>query len=153
MTIEMIDPYFHEFRKYMSPVVHKGKQTIGYFASCKQSGCGYSSGWASEIGRNIGMWRHRSVKIVAQRHGQLTRLHGNDSKAIISALEDLADNQTHTYENWAETVKTIIRRKLGLAGEGAVDQIPKSEAETYYHLGYTALTVADRAIQVTYEVS
>lgn len=151
-SLEKIDPYFHEPRKYLSPVTHRGREIIGYFGSCKEPGCGYSSGWTTDLARTLGFWTHRADKIKTWRLEKLTE-ELDDSAMIVIAMENITDKHSHTYEGWSAMVDVIIRRRLGLAGEGAVNQIRETELKVYYDIGRTAGQVAARAIRLAYDVS
>jgi hypothetical protein len=107
------DPTFHEMRRYYSPITHKGRKIMGHFASCKESGCGYSGTWANNKARDKGIFVHRSEKIKEARFKFLVeqfRPLGEgevDMDRIGDAVLETSDKYTHFFEGWVDQVEIL----------------------------------------------
>lgn len=135
------DPSFHEFRKYLSPMTHKGKNILASFASCKHKACNYSSAWASNTGRELGMWRHRSEKVTEARLWYFMKLGFGPEKARLM-MSEVADKHSHTWENWEGLVNGFIRLLAGVD----LEDLPAFNHQAQYHLGAGAMDCAKAAL-------
>lgn len=142
------NPMFHEFRKYMAPVTHKGREILGYFASCKQSDCNFRAAWGSNNARIAGMFTHRSQIVLEARYRFFAEMFKPilpftevDPDRIADAIIETADKHTHTLENWVEHVETLY----GHYTDGdSLPTYPKLEID--YYMGASAREVARNVI-------
>lgn len=141
------DPSFHEFRKYLSPMTHKGKRILASFASCKHPKCNYSSAWASNTGRELGMWKHRSEKVNEARLWYFMKMGWGPEKAQLQ-MNEVADKHSHTFENWEILVTGFIRLLSGVD----LDELPTMNYQVQYHLGTTAMDCAKAALDREMEI-
>lgn len=140
------DPQFHEARKYLSPMTYKGREILASHGSCKQEGCGYHSAWTSNKARDLGMWKHRALKVVHARIRYFGKVAQGDVKKIGILLRETADHHTHLFEPWLQEVKVFLNE---LAGVG-VDDLADVNFQVEYDLGNSAYDVAKAALDRGY---
>lgn len=137
---------FHEFRRYMTTMMYKGKETLAFVASCKHAGCGWSANYIDDVHRDLGMWRHRSEKVTESRRDFFARRF-QDADKVSDALSETADKHSHTYETWCEEVETIWCRYTGLMPK----DMPDYKGEVDYHMGVAAREAARKMIAKEYD--
>lgn len=132
---------FHEMRLYMTPMTYKGKKILAFHAACKQEKCRFSSAWATSIGRDLGIFKHRSEAVLKERRKFFKRHYTNASVSRIEKLvTENADRNSHSYENWVEIVESLHRTRTG-DGEFEIDP-ENSGLKVDYYRGYTARRTA-----------
>lgn len=142
------DPEFHEMRLYMTPMTYKGKKILAFHASCKHPKCGFSSAWASDAGREVGIFKHRSEKVTEARRDHFVRKLGGDLVRINLSLRDVSDKNSHTYENWTENIEAIYRSYIGDPFE--IDRENK-QLKVDYYIGLTAQEVARKIFSQNFD--
>lgn len=141
------DPTFHVCRRYLSPVMYKGKEILAFHASCREQGCQFSSAWASDAGRDLGMWRHRSEKVQEARRDQFIKEYGGNLGKVEAAMLRTADKNSHTFENWAEAVEVLYRGRIG---EDFTIELENPQLRKDYHLGLLARETTARIYAENY---
>lgn len=135
------DPMFHEVRKYMTPVIYKGKEILGYIASCKHSGCRWTATYAGNEARRAGMFKHRSEKVLEARTDFFARTLTKPEQ-IEDAILDTADKHSHTLSDWVEAVGTL----WGHYTDRSLEKMPEWSPEVSYHRGVSAREAARKMI-------
>lgn len=143
-----IDPKFHEVRKYLAPVRYKDKRILASFGSCKEPGCNFSEGWTTNVGRDLGMWKHRAGEVRKARLKLFKKISQGDHRKAADMLLETADKHSHTFENWVGIVEGFIRNLAGID----LNDLPDYRYRTEYHIGTSALTAAEQAIDQDYEI-
>ncbi len=142
------DPNFHAIRKYMTPVVYKGKEILGYVASCKQEGCRWSATFANNEGRDKGIQKHRSSKVLEARLDYFARhMSITSPDKIEDALLEVADKHSHTLTDWREAVGTI----WGDYTDKPLEEMPAYNSEVQYYMGISAREAARRLVATEYD--
>jgi len=137
------DPRFHEHRKYLSVMKVQGVERIVSNGSCKHDGCGYSAAWATNAGRDRGMWQHRAYLVVEARIQYFKTKFQGDTKKMTRALIETVDCHTHLFAHWMKQVDEFI---LELAEVKSTD-LPDFNFRVEYDLGSSAYDVAQAAIE------
>lgn len=141
------DPRFHEVRLYMTPVVYKGKEILGYVASCKESGCRWSATYGSNNGRAAGAFIHRSKKVRTARFEFFSRALKN-GEMVNDAMIDASDKHSDTFEKWRLNVSTVLGHLTG----GALNLMPEdNKLQVGYHLGMGARAQARKIFLKEFE--
>lgn len=139
------DPRFHEARKYLTPVVYRGREILASHGACKETGCNYSSAWTSNKARDKGIWTHRAAKVVEARLVYFQKTLGFSAAQSARMLAETADKNSHTYEQWLTLTREFF---LKLAGEDLDLSLPEHSYQVRYDLGHnpwdTAREVIDR---------
>lgn len=133
------DPEFHKSRYYLTPVRYKGRKILGSVASCRHQGCNWTATYATNVGRDIGSFRHRSEKVLTARLEYFTATFpALSSDGIEGLILESADKHSHGLEGWKMNVRTMMARLTG----APADFVPTAEQlwqlEVGYHLGLSA---------------
>lgn len=147
-TLPGLDPMFHEARKYLSPMRVKGELILASFGSCKETGCNYSAAWATNAGRDLGMWKHRSDAVRDARLDFFMRKMRMGPDKATEMLGEFADKHSHTFENWMELVEAYFRNLAGVGIDD--DSVPTINWAVKYQLGKGAKAVVTEILDVAY---
>lgn len=131
------NPEFHKSRYYMTPVVYRGRTIMGYVASCRHQGCNWSATYATNVGRDLGSFRHRSEKVLnARLEYFIEQFPSRNSDGIEQLILESADKHSHGFDGWKMNVRTM----LGTLTGGSLDLMPDvdTKLQVAYHLGTSA---------------
>lgn len=140
------DPKFHVIRMYMTPVIYKGREIMGYVASCKHDGCRWSATYADNEARERGIHKHRSERVLIARLDHFARTMTDPDK-IEDAILQAADKYSHTYEDWLAAVDTIWSHYT----DRSLETRPAYNSQVQYHMGYSAQKAARTLVDREYQ--
>lgn len=135
------DPTFHQSRKYMEKVTYKGREILGFVASCRHSKCTWRSVYMTEAGRDMGMANHRRAKVKEARIDHFAR-RTTDPDKIQDLMIEFCDRNSDDLDAWVRAVQTIW---VHFTDRG-IDRMPAYNAEVQYHMGLTANAAAQKLI-------
>lgn len=141
-TLPGSDPQFHEVRRYMTPIIYKGQEILGYVASCRQSKCNWRATYANNEARAIGIHTHRGQAIHAARVDYFVAQGVTDPDRIEDAILDAADKYTHNLEAWKAAVNTIWCHYT----DRPIEEVPEFNVNVKYHMAISARDMARQLI-------